>query len=861
MPLPTLPELKVQLSVVDQPLGSDPTNYYGIPSFGGWNDITSDVRSVSIDRGRSNDLEKVGTGTASIVLSNKSRQYDPLSTTSPYYDALTSYNYLRPRNQIRVFGVYPNDPTVNGYCYNMQDQTTWTPTSGGFDIDGYTNGSTVAGGVNVALTSGLTRSSYSTISVVVYVKPTLGVLWSDPTATFQLCELQTNGFYAYVSGGFIVVARNYSPSATILDAPIPSAVLNTDKGMWLKITVGATAAVGSIQWCPEQFQPPTNWTDITRNKTSSISMSGSNTNVQIMPASLYGDPSYWPVYVKRLQVYATTGGTAIQFLDLLPDTHISLFQGYVSGWPQEYEMMGKDPVVKLSCFDNSGLLGNMKVPTDLLETIIPPTSPWGWWKMGDAADVCVDYSGNSHDLTYTPSLTFQHSTDVRVASGLSGVASVFAPSTTTPSYIVSGHVAPTVSSQDCSFSFWMLTDQQLYSPDTARVFTMDNGSTTINLRASVFGSVTVENRQMSRVAVGLSATDSVSTPVGTYVTDGLPHHVCMTYKASTGAMKLYLDGKVVTSSTVTTNLTHGGVISMGRSSPNVSEINVIAYRGALQDVVYWNNLELSATQVLNIFNAGYGYVDESSGSRMTRILDYAGFPERLRNIDPSTYATCGAVEYTEDQAILELMQKVEDTEVGILFTNRLGQLTLRGRYYLSMADTGINVQASFDDTGTNIGYQGLRFSYDAEQLVNDHIVVDDVGAEYQSDEPYSVSDYGRRSRTVNTLLNDTVSARNMAIGLTNIYSEPILKAEPFEIKPLGTNWLKTLPLDIGDRINLKATPMGIPPQINQDLALQSISYDIRPKDWNTTIIGSPRPVISYFVLDRSSLDGPDVLGF
>lgn len=851
------PDLKVQLSVVDTPLGDDPRNYTGILTFGGWNDITSDVRQVSIDRGRSNDLEKIGTGTASLLLSNDQRQYDPLNTNGPYYDSMTSTQWLRPRNQVRVFGVYPNDPTVDGFCYNMQNKTTRTPSAGVFSEGGYSLTYAVSGGVLVNLTSSLNLSSISTLTVLVHTELLDPDLYGG-TGYWPLFQIP--GFVdCYVDGNYITVDQDYGGLITVLGAFVEP-FMETEP-TWLKFVLTPTSAGRSISYCRDQYQVPTTWTDITDSTTSTLTFSGTKTQINLSSTYAFGDADYTGPLLKRLRVT----GDSTQYLDLLCETHISLFQGYVSGWPQEYQMMGKDAVVNVSCFDNSGLLGNMKVPTDLLETLVPATTPWGWWRLGDASDICVDYSGSNHDLTYTPAGQFNHVTDVVVANGLSGIATTFAPSTTSPPYIASGHKAPVVAAQDFSLSLWFVTTQELYGSDTARLITFDNEVNLIIMRMSLFGGTTVENRQQSRLTfthetyAGIATVNSGATQ---YVTDGLPHHAVVTYKASTGALKLYIDGVLASSTTSGLDQIQGGFISMGRSSPNVAEVNVLNFNGSMQDVVYWDNKELTATEVLNIFNAGNGYVDETSGARMGRILDYAGFPERLRNIDPDTYGTCGAVEYVEDQALLELMQKVEDTEVGILFTNRSGRLTLRGRYYLSMADTGINTQASFDDANTNIGYRNLKFSFDAEQLVNDHIVVDDVGAEYQSDDATSVTNYGRRSRSLNTLLNDTTAARNMAIGLTNIYKEPILKAEPFEIVPLQDEWMSVLPLDIGDRLNLKATPMGISPQINQDLALQSISYDIRPRTkWDVTVIGSPRPVISYFVLDKSELDGPDVLGF
>jgi len=48
-------------------------------------DVTSKVRSVSVKRGRSRQLDKFTAGAANIVLSNRDRTFDPLNASSPYY--------------------------------------------------------------------------------------------------------------------------------------------------------------------------------------------------------------------------------------------------------------------------------------------------------------------------------------------------------------------------------------------------------------------------------------------------------------------------------------------------------------------------------------------------------------------------------------------------------------------------------------------------------------------------------------------------------------------------------------------------------------------------------------------------------
>ena len=66
--------------------------------FGGvlYYDVTSRADSISIQRGRSRELDKFQTGTANIHFQNLDRAFDPFYTSSPYYPD------VRPRRQVRI---------------------------------------------------------------------------------------------------------------------------------------------------------------------------------------------------------------------------------------------------------------------------------------------------------------------------------------------------------------------------------------------------------------------------------------------------------------------------------------------------------------------------------------------------------------------------------------------------------------------------------------------------------------------------------------------------------------------------------------------------------------------------------------
>ncbi len=81
---------KVYIAFGDGPLVASPT----------WTEVTAYVRSVRTSRGRSNELEQFGAGTATIVLSNADRRFDPDYSSGPYYGDIL------PRKQVKVECVY-----------------------------------------------------------------------------------------------------------------------------------------------------------------------------------------------------------------------------------------------------------------------------------------------------------------------------------------------------------------------------------------------------------------------------------------------------------------------------------------------------------------------------------------------------------------------------------------------------------------------------------------------------------------------------------------------------------------------------------------------------------------------------------
>jgi len=80
-----------------------------------WTDVSSDVRSCSIKRGRSSELDSFTTGSCQIVFANADRKYDPEYASGTYYGKLT------PGRPIRIKATPPSG-SATGIFFGFVDQ-------------------------------------------------------------------------------------------------------------------------------------------------------------------------------------------------------------------------------------------------------------------------------------------------------------------------------------------------------------------------------------------------------------------------------------------------------------------------------------------------------------------------------------------------------------------------------------------------------------------------------------------------------------------------------------------------------------------------------------------------------------------
>ena len=274
---------------------------------------------------------------------------------------------------------------------------------------------------------------------------------------------------------------------------------------------------------------------------------------------------------------------------------------------------------------------------------------------------------------------------------------------------------------------------------------------------------------------------------------------------------------------------------------------------------------LLAQTYLEEFNVS----EELSSIRLTAILDRpeVAFPAGQRNISTGTQTLGGAAAFTiaEGTNVLEYCNQINTAEQGRLFMARDGDLTFEPRIGATLSGS----VADFHDDGTNIPYDAVGISFEADQVVN-RAAVAILGNTTQqvADDAASQAKYFIQTASItgSLLHNDTA-----ALALANYLLEPEPEAR---YTSLGTNLNKLTTaqrdtvaiIDIGDTITIEktfASGAGTT-ELAQELAVEGVEHTITVSNGHSVMyFTSPTTVVYELILDDLSfgiINADNVLG-
>ena len=237
-----------------------------------------------------------------------------------------------------------------------------------------------------------------------------------------------------------------------------------------------------------------------------------------------------------------------------------------------------------------------------------------------------------------------------------------------------------------------------------------------------------------------------------------------------------------------------------------------------------------------------------------------------RNIEASTITLGGTGAYTvpNGTSVAAYMAKINESVQGRIFCARDGVFTFQDRVGTTLSAPA----ASFHDDGTNIPYDNVGISFEANQVINRASVALPTGNPEIAEDLTSQATYFIQTTAItDALLHNTAAALDLANYL--LVGQPEARytnvSTPFAALTDAQRDVVAI-LDIGDTISVeKSFTSGLSiTQLGQELAIEGIQHQI---DLSTghriTLFTSPTTLVFELILDDlvyGTLDEENVLG-
>ena len=261
---------------------------------------------------------------------------------------------------------------------------------------------------------------------------------------------------------------------------------------------------------------------------------------------------------------------------------------------------------------------------------------------------------------------------------------------------------------------------------------------------------------------------------------------------------------------------------------------------------------------------------ETSGERLETVLSLpeVDFPTGAsRDIATGTVNLGHAAAYTVAAGtnVLSYVSQVNDTaEFGRVFMSREGVFTFQDR----IGNTLSASVADFHDDGTNIPYNGLGISFEADAVVNRSVVTGLNGNTATAEDTASIGTYFIQTSSItNSLLHEQPSIDTAAAYLLNGDPEPRFTSVETAFMALTTAQRDTVAIiEIGNTVTIEKTfPSGTgTTQLAQELSVEGIEHYLDLSSGHRVLISTaPTTIVYELILDNvtyGTLDALNVLG-
>ena len=535
-----------------------------------------------------------------------------------------------------------------------------------------------------------------------------------------------------------------------------------------------------------------------------------------------------------------------------------IFDGFVDRWLLDYPLTGKDATATVTATDGFKLFARTQLPRSVYTHEVETDTPVVWWRLDENLARLEDgVALNAGSLGDTGSGTFVGPPGVGGQSLI--VNDPGSSMVVRNAFAATGAVIQGVSIANADLD---LLDEPVWSveawvrlgsaPAAFGIIWLVAAEAGANSTHAVCGYVAdVDQPETGRLRFGalnsaFTLTYGIETASGT-ILPGQIHHVVCVVEAS-GQMVIYLNGVRITTampgatstSLAGVTLPAGGHLTVGHEDTGTpSEFE--NWEGEIDEfAVYFE--ALTETRVDAHYAAGTTpWNGDEPAERADRILDEVEWPAAWRELDPGEVTLQSA---QLDTAALEHLQKVAETEFGLLFIDRAGNVRFVDR---DAVFARVPQAAVFGDDTGEVGYRAVTFD-DGDTVIRNRATISRLnGVAKTSEDTASVNEFGRFDYTLDGLLHTfDAQSEQYAEFIVFEYHEPRRRVLSLTLGPAAPEaatdlYPQMLGRELGEAVVVRNRPPGGGDPFEQTCVIEGIAHAGDPKGLarSTTWILSP----------------------
>jgi len=252
---------------------------------------------------------------------------------------------------------------------------------------------------------------------------------------------------------------------------------------------------------------------------------------------------------------------------------------------------------------------------------------------------------------------------------------------------------------------------------------------------------------------------------------------------------------------------------------------------------------------------------ETTGSRVTKILNTIGWPNSLRDID--TGQTTVQADPATQRTALAALQTVATTEYGAIYISADGKATFQDRSVTSTSVAG--TPKIFSDDGTGIGYSNVLWVFDDTQIYNLATITRTGGSVQTVSDSASIAQYFTHSYNQSGLLMETdAEALNYGQAFIASRKDTAVRVDSLTLDLQQDNYeagtIAGLDLDFFDPVSITTTQPNS--TLTKTVQIFGVAMQIKPDSWKVNFT-TAEPILDSFIVGSNlyGILGTSVLSY